>query len=344
MFKFNEEYVIEKLKELLAIDSTTGYFRPIQDYLIKEVGSLNIKSEEIHKGGVVADIGGEGNPLVIMAHGDDIGLMVRYIKDNGALVVTKVGGLKEEDSTGVMCRLHTRDGQVYTGSMRRVHSCVHVRPEAEREAPLKCESNMEFVIDADVKSKQDVKDLGIRVGDIIALDAGFYMNNGYITSRFIDDKACIAVLLGAMKYIKENNITCKRNVKAFFTMYEEIGHGGSWLPEGTEDILSLDIAPVSPTQVSSEKKVSLFAKDSRFPYHYEMLTELADAAEKVGADYEIDVFTPSYGTDSDVAMIAGHNVRHAAIGPGTIGSHGYERTHIDGLNNMYQLILEYIIG
>lgn len=344
MFKFNEEYIIQKLKELLAIDSTTGYFRLIQNYLAGEMTELNIPSEEVHKGGLVADIGGEGNPLVIMAHGDDIGLMVRYIKDNGALVVTKVGGLKEEDATGVICRLHTRNGQVYTGCMRRIHSCVHVRPESEREAPLKCETNMEFVLDADVKCKQDVINLGIRVGDIIALDAGLHMNNGYITSRFLDDKACIAVLLGVMKYIKDNKLTCKRNVKAFFTMFEEIGHGGSWLPEGTKDILSLDIAPVGPTQVSSEKKVSIFAKDSRFPYHYEMLNELVEAAEKIGADYEIDVFTPSYGTDSDVAMTAGHNVRHAAIGPGTIGSHGYERTHIDSLNNMYQLLLEYLIG
>ena len=153
MFKFNEEYVIEKLKELLAIDSTTGYFRPIQNYLVGEMEKLNVPSEEVHKGGLIADIGGEGNSLVIMAHGDDIGLMVRYIKDNGALVVTNVGGLREEDATGVICRLHTRNGQVYTGCVRRVHSCTHVRPEADNNAPLNYETNVEFVLDADVKCR-----------------------------------------------------------------------------------------------------------------------------------------------------------------------------------------------
>lgn len=344
MFNFNEEYVIKKLQELLVIDSTTGYFRPIQNYLVEEMKALNINFEEVHKGGLIANIGGQGENLVIMAHGDDIGLMVRYIKDNGALRVSKVGGLREEDATGVICRLHARNGRVFTGCVRRVHSCVHVRPDSDNNAPLNYDTNVEFVLDEDVKCRQDIIDLGIRVGDIIALDAGFHMNNGYITSRFLDDKACIAVLLGVMKYIKDNNIVCKRNVKAFFTMFEEIGHGGAWLPEGTKDIISLDIAPVAPTQVSSEKKVSLFAMDSRFPYHYEMLTELAEAAEKSGAEYEIDVFTPRYGTDSDFAITAGNNVRHAALGPGTIGSHGYERTHIDSLNNMYQLLLQYIIG
>lgn len=343
MFSFQEEYVVQKLKELLAIDSTTGYFREVQEYLAREVEELGYQSEEVHKGGLIADMGGEGDPLVIMAHGDDIGLMVRYIKDNGALVVTNVGGLHEEDATGVICRLHTRKGKIYTGCVRRVHSCVHVRPEADNTAPMNYETNVEFVLDEDVTCKQDVLDLGIRVGDIIALDPGFHMNNGYITSRFLDDKACIAVLLGVMKYIKDNGLTCRRKVKAFFTMFEEIGHGGAWIPEETKDILSLDIAPVAPTQVSSEKKVSLFAKDSRFPYHYEMLTELVDAAERVGAAYEVDVFTPRYGTDSDFAIAAGNNVRHAAIGPGTIGSHGYERTHIESLRSMYQLLLGYIV-
>lgn len=344
MYQFDETYVINKLKELLAIDSTTGYFREIQDYLVNEMKELEFPCEEVHKGGVIADLGGEGDSLVIMAHGDDIGLMVRYIKDNGALVITNVGGLREEDATGVYCRLHTRKGDVYTGCVRRVHSCTHVRPDSDNTAPLSYATNVEFVLDEDVKCRQDVLNLGIRVGDIIALDPSFHMNKGYITSRFLDDKACIAVLLGVMKHIKDNSLTCKRNVKAFFTMFEEIGHGGAWLPEGTRDIISLDIAPVSPTQVSSEKKVSLFAKDSKFPYHYEMLTELVEAAEKVGAAYEVDVFTPRYGTDSDFAITAGNNVRHAAIGPGTIGSHGYERTHIDGLNNMYQLLLEYMVG
>ncbi|HEX3077393.1 MAG TPA: M42 family metallopeptidase [Lachnospiraceae bacterium] len=344
MYQFDQDYIVKKLKELLAIDSTTGYFRDIQNYLLNEMKELDYPFEEVHKGGLIADIGGEGDSLVIMAHGDDIGLMVRYIKDNGALVVTNVGGLREEDATGVYCNLHTRNGDVYTGCVRRVHSCVHVRPESDNTAPLDYQTNMEFVLDEDVKSKQDVLNLGIRVGDIIALDPGFRMNNGYITSRFLDDKACIAVLLGVMRYIKENKLVCKRNVKAFFTMFEEIGHGGAWLPEGTRDILSLDIAPVAPTQVSNEKKVSLFAKDSRFPYHYEMLTELVNAAEKIGAGYEVDVFTPRYGTDSDFAIAAGYNVRHAAIGPGTIGSHGYERTHIDSLNSMYQLLIEYMVG
>lgn len=344
MITFDENYVVEQLKNLLSIDSTTGFFREIQNYLIDELKSLGFSCEEVHKGGLIADLGGTGTPLVVMAHGDDLGLMVRRIKEKGALAITNVGGIREESVIDTLCRLYTKKGDGFTGVVRRVHSCVHVSPETDETVKADYDSNLEMVLDADINSIQDVKDLGIRVGDIIAIEPHFYTSNGYLVSRFLDDKACVAVLLAAMKYIKENQIICKRNVKAFFTMYEEIGHGGAWLPEGTMDILSLDIAPVSPLQSSSEKKVSIFAKDSRFPYHYEMLQELIEAAEKSGAGYEVDVFTPRYGTDSDFAIQAGNNVRHAAIGPGTIGSHGYERTHMDGLRNLYLLLVQYMIG
>ena len=126
-------------------------------------------------------------------------------------------------------------------------------------------------------------------------------------------------------------------------MYEEINHGGAWIPEGTKDVLSLDIACVGPANTSDEKKVSIFAKDARFPYHYGMVNELIDAAEAAGIRYEVDVFTPSYGTDSDAAVVSGHDVRHGAIGPGTTGSHGYERTHLEGLKQTYLLLKEYIL-
>ena len=121
------------------------------------------------------------------------------------------------------------------------------------------------------------------------------MAGGFIKSRFIDDKACSAVLLTLMKYMSENKITPSRNITAYFTFYEEILHGGSWIPPQTEDLIALDIAPVGPEQTSDEHKATIFAKDSRFPYHLELTRELIDAAERAGINYEVDVFTPGYG-------------------------------------------------
>ena len=158
----------------------------------------------------------------------------------------------------------------------------------------------------------------------------------------MDDKACAAVLLNVMKTIREQGLKLKRKVIAYFACYEEIGHGTTWLPEGVKDLLALDIAPTGPDQNSDERKVSIFAKDSRFPYHSGMTAELRRAAEKAGVDYVMDIFTPHYGTDGDATVLAGYDIRHAAIGPGTANSHGYERTHIDGLRNTYELTMAYI--
>ena len=157
-----------------------------------------------------------------------------------------------------------------------------------------------------------------------------------------DTTGCAAVLLNVMKAVREQSLPLRRKVVAYFACYEEIGHGTTWLPEGIKDILALDIAPTGPDQNSEEHKVSVFAKDSRFPYHSGMTAELRETAKKAGVDYVMDVFTPHYGSDGDGSVLAGYDIRHAAIGPGTANSHGYERTHVDGLRNTFDLALAYI--
>jgi putative aminopeptidase FrvX len=198
------------------------------------------------------------------------------------------------------------------------------------------------VLDENVKNAEDVKKLGIDTGDMIALEPRFRMENGYVKSRFVDDKACAAVLFTYIRAMRSSGISPARKTYAYFAFYEEIGHGTVWLPEGVKDILAIDIAPTGPDQNSDERKVSVFAKDSRYPYHVGMMNELRDAAERAGADYVTDIFTPHYGTDGDASVAAGYDIRHGAIGPGTLNSHGYERTHIDGLRNTFLLLSEYL--
>ena len=178
---------------------------------------------------------------------------------------------------------------------------------------------------------------------MIALEPRFTMSNGYLKSRFIDDKACAAVLLSAMKELREQGLELGRKVYAYFSMYEEIGHGTTWLPRDVRDMLAIDIAPTGPEQNSDERRVSIFAKDSRYPYHWSMTNELRETARDAGVDYVMDVFTPHYGTDCDPSLTAGYDIRHAAIGPGTANSHGYERTHIKGLENTYLLLMAYLL-
>lgn len=342
MYAFDEKYCLQQFQNLLAIDSTLGQFREISDYIEQEMDRMGFPWFETHKGGVIATFGGEKEPLVITAHLDDIGLMVRKINADGTLNVCPVGGLAPFYAVMENVRVHTRDNKVYTGTICRTPNSIHVTEEELRQVAPDFRKNVCVVLDMPVKNPADVRALGIETGDMIALEPRFTMSGGYLKSRFVDDKACVATLLTVMKYIKDNNIKLERKVYAYFSCYEELNHGTSWVPADTRDIIAIDIAPTGPDQNSEEHKVSIFCKDSRHPYHWDLTNELRAAAMAGKVDFVMDVFTPHYGSDGNTAVIAGHDVRHAAIGPGTSNSHGYERTHIDGLNNTYQLVLNYL--
>lgn len=342
MKKFDEKYVLEQFENLLKIDSTTGQYREIQNYIVKVAKKMGFKYYETHKGGIIVDLGGKGDDLVLTAHLDDIGLMVRKINADGTLNVCAVGGLYPFYSVTENVKVYTRDNKVYSGTVCRIPASIHVTEGELRDELGDFRKNVCVVLDEEVKNADDVRKLGIETGDMIALDTRFKYVNGFIKSRFIDDKACAAILLNLMKYVKENKVKLTRKVLLYFAVYEEIGHGTSWLPEGVKDVIALDIAPTGPDQTSDEHKVSIFAKDSRFPYHYELANELRESAKKAKLDYCIDVFTPHYGSDGDTSIVAGHDIRHGAIGPGTANSHGYERTHINGLKNTFDLLLTYL--
>ena len=338
----NDKFFLDQLQSLLDIDSTTGRYRKIQNYIEQQAAQFGYTFQETHKGGVIVDLGGYGDDLVLTAHLDTIGLMVRKINPDGTLNVCNVGGLYPLYCVGENVRIYTRDEKVFTGTVCRTPASVHVTENELKNELGDFRKNVCVVLDEDVKDNSDVSSLGIEVGDVISLDHRYNYSNGYIKSRFIDDKACAALLLYLMKYIKDNNITLNRKVLLYFACYEEIGHGTTYLPEGVRDIIALDIAPTGPDQCSDERKVSIFAKDSRFPYHYELANELRDSAIKENIDYCMDVFTPHYGSDGDGSVMAGYDIRHGAIGPGTANSHGYERTHISGLMNTFALIKSFL--
>ena len=340
--KFDEKYCLSVFERLLAADSTTGQYEEIQQRCCEILREIGYEAQTTRKGGVIASLGEGGDALAVTAHLDDIGLMVRHINSDGTLNVCAVGGLYPFYCVTENVRIHTREGKVYTGAICRTPNSIHVTEEELRSVLPDFRSNVCVVLDEDVKKPEDVRALGIDTGDIIALEPRFRLANGYVKSRFVDDKACAAVVIAAMKALKEEGAKLPRKVYFYFAMFEEIGHGTTWLPADVKDVLAVDIAPTGPQQNSDERKVSIFAKDSRFPYHWAMTNELIAAAKKAGVDYVMDIFTPHYGTDADGSVMAGYDIRHAAMGPGTANSHGYERTHVEGLKNTYDLLMAYL--
>lgn len=341
MKEIYKSYMMEQLEKLLSIDSPTGFTNKVQDYLCEEITRLGYKPERLHKGGVRAELGGTGNGLMLFAHVDTLGAVVNTIKPDGRLVLSRVGGLNPNNVETNNVRVYARLGGCYEGTIQVPNASSHVNAEVNKSRSF--ESNLEVVLDEFVSSAEETKELGIRNGDFVVLDPRFTVTQkGYIKSRFLDDKASAAVLLTYAKYLKDEGITPSRRVVIGFTVYEEVGHGAACgVPEGIVDVLAVDMGCVGEGLDCTERMVSICAKDSGGPYNYDMTTELVQAARSAGVDYAVDVYN-FYGSDVEVTLKAGYDVRHALIGPGVYASHGYERTHIEGLKNTFNLIREYI--
>ena len=165
--------------------------------------------------------------------------------------------------------------------------------------------------------------------------------SGYIKSRFLDDKLSASILLGIAHAVKEEGWKLNRKVTLLFTVYEEVGHGGSIVPEDTEEMISVDMGCVGADLGCTERMVSICAKDSGGPYNYDLVTELSELARKLELDYAIDVY-PHYGSDVEATLHSGYDIRHGLIGPGVYASHNYERSHMDGVKNTFKLLKGYI--
>ena len=338
------DYILDTTKKILAIDSPSGFTKRAADYVLKEYAMLGYAPTQTVKGGVLCEIGSnthQDNALVMEAHIDTLGAMVCAINPNGCLMLSPIGGMNANNAEAENCRVYTREGKSYTGTFQLCDASIHVNNKFDETS--RSFDVMEVVLDANVKTKEDTLSLGILPGDIVCFDPRTTItDSGYIKSRFLDDKLSVGILLGFAKYVKEENISLSRKIYHHITVYEEVGHGGAAsIPVDVSEVLSVDMGCVGNGLSCTEHQVSICAKDSRGPYNYEVVSNLIAAAKRQNLDFAVDVY-PYYGSDADVALTAGYDIKHGLIGTGVYASHGYERSHIDGVRNTFLLLTEYI--
>ncbi len=337
------EYATQKAVELLNIDSPTGFTQKATDWVKSQFESLGYKATYTVKGGVMIELGGENenDAILLEAHTDTLGGMVAEIKKSGRLRLTNLGGMNANNAEAENVRVYTRDGKVFEGTLQLVNPSIHVN--GNYNDTKRTFDTTEVVLDEDVKSDAETKKLGIEVGDIVCFEPRTRVTKtGYIKSRFLDDKLSVGILLGLAKYLKDENVTLKRKVYVYVTVYEEVGHGGaSNTPCGVTEAVSVDMGCVGEGLTCTEKQVSICAKDSHGPYSYQLVGKLIDAAKKAKADYAVDIY-PHYGSDVETTLYAGADVKHGLVGAGVYASHGYERSHVDGVYNTILLLNQYI--
>ncbi len=337
------EFAWEQASRLLAIDSPAGFTGKAAVWVRDAFSSLGFDAVITNKGGVLIDLGGadNGDNLLLEAHTDTLGGMVAQIKGNGRLRLTKLGGMRAENGEAENVRVYTRGGAVMEGTLQLINASVHVNEDYK--TAKRTFDTTEIVLDEDVHTAADVRNLGIEVGDFVSFDPRTRRTaSGYLKSRFLDDKLSVGILLGFAKYLADEKLTLPRHTWVHVTVYEEVGHGGAAsVPAGVTEAISVDMGCVGEGLQCTERQVSICAKDSAGPYSYEVVGKLIAAAKATGADYAVDVY-PFYSSDVDVTLGSGHDIRHGLIGPGVYASHGYERSHMDGVYNTLKLICGYL--
>lgn len=341
---FNKEYYYKIIKEIMEIDSPSGFTNNISKRIIEEVESFGFEAKKNNTGSLSVLVKGEcgDKTIAFSAHADTLGLMVRAINVDGTLSFVKIGGVNLATVDGEYINLYTKSGKIYTGLVCSNSYSAHVYKDSGTIE--RTEENMHVILDEEVSTKDDVLNLGIKAGDFICINPKTTISNsGFIKSRFLDDKASVAMFLTYLKYISEQKYIPNINVKFLISVNEEVGHGLAYIENDIEELIAVDMGCIGDDLTCTEYDVSICAKDSSGPYNYDIVKKLIELAEDNDLSYAVDIY-PMYGSDVSSALRGGQNIRGGLIGMGVRASHGLERTHIKGIENTMKLIDLYIKG
>lgn len=343
MHPFDLNYIADKTVELCRIPSPTGYTEQAIAFMENEFAALGVPTQRTRKGALIATLAGEETERTrcLTAHIDTLGAMVKEIKGNGRLKLTRIGGYSFQTIEGEHVTIHTASGKSYTGTVLVTKASVHVFAQ-EHYKQERDEHTIEVRIDERTTSRAETEALGIGVGDYVSLDPrSLRTPAGFIKSRHLDDKACAAILLGVAKAVKEGGIKLANTTHLLISNYEETGHGASVFPSTTTEMIAVDMAAVGEGQTSDEFSVTVCMKDSTGPYDYELSRRLQAIAASEGISLKMDIY-PSYGSDASAALRAGGEFKAACVGPGIDASHSFERCHEESLLETARLLLAYL--
>lgn len=329
---------IDCIKKLIDIPSPSGYTDDVIDLIEHEIKVYPYHVQKTYKGSLIVSTVADPE-LLVMGHIDTLGGMISEITERGTLRVSQLGGYPPNSFEGEYVTVMTMSGKSFRGTFLVDNPAAHVNKDVKGTERIM--ANMHVRLDALVSSKDDVKKLGISVGDFIFYDPRFELTNtGFIKSRFIDDKACSGIMLDIL--LNEYGAIKNKKVGFYFSNYEEVGHAcPAGVPSSVKNVLIADMGVVGDGVTGDEAKVSICAKDSAGPYDLQLRKKLEDLSKEKKIDYTVDVF-PYYASDGTALLRSGKDIRVGLIGPGVSASHGVERTHTKGIEATRSLILAFI--
>ncbi len=339
----DKDYVLDVLQRLLHTPSPSGYTDRIVHLACDELEGLGVPYELTRRGAIRATLEGERKTpdRAIVAHLDTLGAMVKSLKANGRLEIVPVGHWNARFAEGARVTIFT-DERPYRGCILPLKASGHTFHQ-EIDTQVTAWTNLEVRVDERCYSLEELRHLGVNVGDFIALDPEPEIHeNGYINSRHLDDKAGVAVMFGAAKAIKEARVQLPVDCHLLFTISEEVGSGASAVLHGdVAEMVTIDNGTSAPGQNSREFGVTVAMADSTGPFDYHLTHHLLALCQEFAIDHQRDVFR-YYRSDSASAVEAGNDLRTALICFGLDASHGHERIHWHALESLIELLTLYM--
>ncbi len=340
----DQKYLNKILFQLLDIPSPTGMTDAAVHFVCEEFSSLGIQHELTRRGAIRADLKGklESPDRAIVAHLDTLGAMVKNLKDNGRMEIVPIGTWSSRFAEGARVTIYMDDHKTCRGSILPLKASGHTFDDEIDHQPIAW-PNLELRADIAASSRQDLEHGGFNVGDFVVIDANpEQIDNGYIVSRYLDDKAGVAAVMAAAKAIVENKIPLEVDCHLLFTISEEVGVGASHVLHGdVAELVSVDNGTLAEGQSTSEFGVTISMQDSSGPFDRHLTQKLIQLCQEYKIEHSRDVFN-HYRSDAAAAMEAGNDIRTSLVCYGLDASHGYERTHIHSLMALSQLLSLYI--
>ena len=207
-------YLTKFLVDLLNIPSPTGFAEPAIAFVEKELSQFSqLQLTRTRKGALVAkwEVESAKEPVALTAHVDTLGAVVKEIKSNGRLKLSRIGGIEWPTVEGEGVWIFASNGEKIRGSVLVETASGHIFGQDMKATP-RDDDHMEVRLDARTVSDKETRALGIRIGDCVAFDPRVEVTNGFVRSRHLDDKACVANIVSAIKSLSDAGESPARTV------------------------------------------------------------------------------------------------------------------------------------
>ncbi|HDH07321.1 MAG TPA: M42 family peptidase [Thermoproteales archaeon] len=259
---------------------------------------------------------GEGKPvLMLAAHMDEVGFLVRFITEKGFLKVAALGGINVYATIGSRVAILKEEGGDIEGVLGTIPPHLLRKKDSQPKQP----TIEDLFIDVGAKSRDEALEMGIKIGDYATFVQKFAMKNDIMFGKAFDDRLGCSVMVSLIKGIKDVPGT----VYFVFTVQEEVGLRGAHVAANRikpdiaialEGTIAADIPGVSPenyiTQIGEGPAIRLM--DARTLANRKLVDILVNVAEERGIKYQLQI-SPYSGTDAGAIQFAGTGVAVTAV-------------------------------